>query len=133
MGSLEANTKESGIAHFLILEKAKPAIGEPRFTAVCLDFDIVESGDNQAALTESVLEAAKLHLQTVAEQNLSDDLLNRHAPQEYWDLYYSCLASELEKEYHLKQQEKAQKEISEDVSVSGVFKYKNKDLIAAAF
>ena len=40
---------------------------------------------------ESIKEASTLHLECVIKENMSDDLLNRYAPQEYWDKYLKVL------------------------------------------
>lgn len=59
-----------------------------KFVGVCLTFDIIEEGDNSIEVMKSVEEAAILHLKTVCRKQLSDDLLNRYAPQEFWDKYF---------------------------------------------
>jgi len=75
------NTKEHGTVEFLVYREGNGFVG------VCLTFDIVEEGTDPVALMKSIKEAALLHIETVVKKNLDDDLLNRYAPQEYWDKY----------------------------------------------
>lgn len=85
LGGAMKNTKEKGTIQFLVYKSGKSYVG------VCLTFDIVEEGSNPKELTQSIIEAAKLHLETVIKHDLSDDLLNRPAPKEYWDKFYATL------------------------------------------
>jgi hypothetical protein len=80
------NTKKEGLMELFIYRDSDKFIG------VNLTFDIVEEGDNPALLLKSIEEASVLHLETVVKNNLSDDLLNRYAPEEYWDKYFASLA-----------------------------------------
>ncbi|KKR85919.1 MAG: hypothetical protein UU32_C0027G0010 [Candidatus Woesebacteria bacterium GW2011_GWB1_41_10] len=82
------NTKESGLVEFLVYKEGDSYVG------VCLTFDIIEEGNNPTELQRSIKEAAELHLETVIKNKLSDELLNRHAPAEYWERYFKS-ASEL--------------------------------------
>jgi len=76
------NTKEKGIYKFFIYpEKPKHYIG------VCLTLDIVEEGPDPRVLLNSLIEAMIGHVKTVIKENLGEELLNRPAPQEYWDKY----------------------------------------------
>ncbi len=75
----EKNNKKSGLVEFTLFEE------NGHYVAVCLTFDIVLEGDDPIVLKEEIVKAAQLHLQTVSELNLSDDLLNRPAPKEYWE------------------------------------------------
>ena len=76
------NTKaRGGIVHFVYITNDKGTFG------ICLDFNIVEEGSNEAEVRRHLETAVGLHIDTVREHNLSDDLLNRLAPQEYWDIY----------------------------------------------
>lgn len=81
------NTKESGVIEFLVY-KEKEA---DTFVGVCLTFDIVEEGNNPKELMKSIREAAELHLETVIKNNMSDALLNRYAPDEYWHKYLEAM------------------------------------------
>lgn len=67
--------------HFLYIKEGKNILG------VCLDFNIVEEGKNLSEVKKHLETAAALHLQTVREKKLSDDLLNRRAPEKYWRLF----------------------------------------------
>ena len=79
------NTKERGIMEFIFLEEKGKYIG------VCLSFDIIEEGKDLNRLIQSVEDAAKLHIRIVMKKNLSDDLLNRYAPEKYWKKYFEAL------------------------------------------
>lgn len=81
------NTKQSGTLEFLVFGKGKNFIG------VCLTLDIVEEGGDPSKLMESVKESAEAHVKLVQEKKLDDSLLNRPAPNEYWQLYYQVLDS----------------------------------------
>ncbi len=96
------NTKSSGEVNFIIYKKK----GDSAYTAVCLDFDIVETGDNPDKLRQSIEEAARMHIATVLEMKLSEDLLNRHAPAEYWDYARKVVA---DYEQSLERDERRQK------------------------
>ena len=61
------------------------------FIGVCLTFDIVEEGQDPIALMKSIEEAATLHLEIVIKENMSNNLLNRYAPEEYWKKYFEIL------------------------------------------
>lgn len=76
------NTKKRGLMEFFGYSE------KDRFIGVCLTFDIIEEGKNPIEVMKSVEEAAILHLKTICKKNLSDNLLNRYAPQEYWDKYF---------------------------------------------
>lgn len=75
------NTKEKGLIHFVIFPQKRQFIG------VCLDFNIIEEGENPQKLIESLEETASGHIEVVIGENLSDELLNRRAPKKYWDKY----------------------------------------------
>jgi len=77
------NTKKRGTIEFIVF----PDKRNERYVGVCLTFDIVEEGKDLKKLKKSIMEAAQLHLECVIKNNLSDDLLNRKAPKEYWDKY----------------------------------------------
>jgi len=81
----EKNTKEKGLIEFIVYPD------DDQFVGVCLTFDIVEEGSDPVSLMESIKEAAQLHLDVVLKENMSDELLNRFAPQEYWDKYFEAL------------------------------------------
>lgn len=79
------NTKEAGLLEFLVY----PENG--RFVGVCLTLDIVEEGGDPNRLMESIREAATGHVLLVVQKNLDDALLNRPAPNEYWQKYFEVL------------------------------------------
>jgi len=84
------NTKQSGIVHFLIFKDKKDQL----YTGVALELDIVEQGEDPEQLRQSLVEAAKGHVETVISKNLGDDLLNRHAPSWYWKRMGKLLAEQ---------------------------------------
>ena len=76
------NTKKEGVIEFLVYKEGKSYVG------VCLTFDIVEEGNDPSELMKSIREAAELHLEVVIKNDLSESLLNRYAPEEYWKIYF---------------------------------------------
>jgi len=78
------NTKKEGIISFLFFKDKKKYIG------ICLSFNIIEEGTNFETIKKHLITSAKLHLETVYEKNLSDDLLNRHADKKYWEIYWKA-------------------------------------------
>lgn len=81
------NTKEEGVIEFLVYKEGKSFVG------VCLTFDIVEEGNDPKKLMESIQEAAMGHLEVVQKLKMADDLLNRYAPEEYWEKYFAAISS----------------------------------------
>lgn len=77
------NTKARGLVEFLIFREGIQYVG------VCLTFNIVVEDQDLEKVKKSIEDAAKLHLRVVQKKKLSDDLLNRHAPTEYWDRYHA--------------------------------------------
>ncbi len=73
------NTKETGIIEFTVFKEKNSFVG------VCLTFDIIVEGTDYDQVKQEIEDAAVLHLETVRELNLSDELLNRPAPQKYWN------------------------------------------------
>ncbi len=61
-----------------------------RFVAVCLTFDLVEEGSDPVELMHSIKEAAELHIETVIKNDMPEDLLNRYAPEAYWEKYFKA-------------------------------------------
>jgi predicted RNase H-like HicB family nuclease len=90
------NTKKRGVVEFLFYPE------KGRYIGVCLTFDIIEEGKDLNKLRASLEEAARLHLETVTKEGLSEDLLNRYAPLKYWNKYF-----EIQKEYVRNRAEKA--------------------------
>ncbi len=83
------NTKQYGLARVFIF----PAAG--KFTAVCLDLDLIEEADSKSEALAQIKEAVSGYLANAVKNNLDDDILNRPAPKKYWDLYRidSCAES----------------------------------------
>jgi len=81
----KANTKNSGIARTIIF----PCKGG--FLGVCLDFNIIEEGEVREGVEASMREAVIGYIECVCRNNLSNELLNRHADKRYWKIYKSYL------------------------------------------
>ena len=84
------NTKESGLIEYIVYKEGKTYVG------VCLSFDIIEEGDDPNKLMLSIQEAAELHLKVVRDRKMPDELLNRHAEEKYWEVYFNAVV-ELQK------------------------------------
>lgn len=76
------NTKEKGIIEFLVYKE------KDTFVGICLTFDIIEEGKDAIKLMSSITTSANLHLDTVIKNKMSDELLNRYAPEKYWKKYF---------------------------------------------
>ncbi len=76
------NTKKRGIYELFVYPEKKG-----HYVGVCLTLNIVEEGPDPEDLIDSLAEAARGHVLAVIKEGLNDDLLNRPAPQEYWDKY----------------------------------------------
>lgn len=116
------NTRNKGTVHFLIYRDK----GDSRYTAVCLDFDIVEHGKDLELLKQSIEEAASLHLESVIENKLSTSLLNRSAPQKYWKKLYEAMS-----EYESMLKEKDNISEQDEPSVSDIWNRNSKELVTA--
>ncbi|MEK7459911.1 MAG: hypothetical protein AAB636_02495 [Patescibacteria group bacterium] len=79
------NTKKEGTIEILVYKEKGVFVG------VCLTFDILEEGTNALSVLKSIKEAAQVHLNAVVKNNMSDDLLNRYAPIEYWKKYFEII------------------------------------------
>ncbi|MEK7541889.1 MAG: hypothetical protein AAB533_03515 [Patescibacteria group bacterium] len=79
------NTKERGLLEFLVYPERGKYVG------VCLTLDIIEEGRDPAKLLKSIQEAATSHVLFVIKKNLGDELLNRPAPEEYWERYFKAM------------------------------------------
>ena len=75
------NTKKQGIARIFIYQEKKKYIG------VNLDFYLVEECDTKERVRETIINSSIDYLRTVIKNELSDNLLNRHAPEKYWEMY----------------------------------------------
>jgi len=82
--SLPKNIKKAGRVEFVVYYD----FADKHFIGVCLTFNIVIEGNDPVVLEQELRKSAELHIQTVKEQDLSDELLNRPAPKKYWDIYY---------------------------------------------
>lgn len=69
------NTKKRGqFRMFVYREKPKYYIG------VCLEFDLIQEGENAREVMQRIQEASLGYLKTVIKNNLDDDLLNKKRP-----------------------------------------------------
>lgn len=79
MNTKNINTKTQGLYEFFVYPE------QGKFVGVCLTLDIVEEGENLQDVFNSLLKAAHGHVEMVIKSNLNDNLLNRPAPQAYWN------------------------------------------------
>lgn len=86
------NTKKLGMARTIIFPRGK------KFLAVCLDFDIIEEAKTRQEVETNIKEAITGYIENICKNNLSDNLLNRHADKKYWDMYREHLNLLAEKE-----------------------------------
>ena len=85
------NTKKRGFAESVIFCK------DGTWIAVCLTFDILEEGKSYEEVQKALTSAIELHIETIQKENLPDALLNRYAPDKYWDLYFKATAEKSKK------------------------------------
>ena len=76
------NTYESGRVTFIIFKDKKI----DKFIGVCLEFDLEAEAETSSEAQIIIQDYAKLWLENVRENKLSEELLNKSAPAEYWDL-----------------------------------------------
>lgn len=81
MRLISKNTKKNGEITIFTYKEGH------QYICVCLELDIVKEGNDLESLKSEMLESAVGHVAAVCKDNLSDDLLNRHAPKEYWDRF----------------------------------------------
>lgn len=80
------NTKKRGQFNlFVYREKPNYYIG------VCLEFDLIQEGSNPREVMMQIKEASIGYLETVIENNFSDDLLNKKSPIKYQKKYREFL------------------------------------------
>ena len=104
------NNKIQGVAKIFIFPS-----GRKKYTAVCLDFDIIEEAETLYEVEGKIKEAVKGYIINVHKNNLSDKLLNRYAEKKYWDLYESYL-SFLKKRHNKKNETTKQERIEQQSS-----------------
>jgi hypothetical protein len=85
------NTKKKGQATVFIYREGKKFIG------VCLELCIVEENKNLNVLRHNMREAVEGYVEAVIKNGLSEDLLNRPAPKEYWNRFLNYLKQESER------------------------------------
>ncbi|KKQ18827.1 MAG: hypothetical protein US31_C0001G0014 [Berkelbacteria bacterium GW2011_GWA1_36_9] len=90
--------KKGNITVFVYPENSK-------FIGVCLELDIVEEGNNLEQVKNILSDAVKTHVEIVIKNKLSKNLLNRPAPKEYWDRFFSYLATIKQMKKNVMQQE----------------------------
>ena len=85
------NTKQQGrFTLFVYQEKPNYYIG------VNLDFDLIQEGRTAPEVMEKIKKTSLGYLETIIKKGLSDDLLNRPAPKEYWGKYRMLLRKRAE-------------------------------------
>ena len=85
------NTCNSGRLTYLVVKEKDKYIG------VCLEFDLVIEAETQQKAKEQIEDYARLWLKNVAKNKLSEELLNKPAPKEYWDIYEKLLEEDKKK------------------------------------
>lgn len=83
MKTVKRNTKQEG--NFQIFTYYNKT--EKTYVAVCLEFNIILTGNNPAALASEVMTMSLTHIESVIELDYPEDLLNRHASKKYWNLF----------------------------------------------
>ncbi len=79
------NSKKSGTARTIIFKKGK------LYKAVCLDFDIIEESESREEVELMIKEAIVGYIKNICLNKLDDQLLNRHADDRYWQMYFKYL------------------------------------------
>ncbi len=79
------NTKNKGTVRIFTYKQGS------KFISVCLELDIVKEGNNILDLNKEMFESVVGHIKTVCKEKMDDKLLNRPAPQKYWDKYQDYL------------------------------------------
>lgn len=80
------NTHKSGRMTFFAFKEKDSFIG------VCLEFDLVVKADSLKEAIEHIEDLASGWLENVMKNNLPEELLNKPAPNEYWEKYKKYLA-----------------------------------------
>ena len=76
------NTRHHGRVTVLVFRRPK----ERLYTGACLELDLVDQHENPDFLQRSLEEAAKGYVESVIEKDQPEDLLNRPAPAEFWEI-----------------------------------------------
>ena len=113
------NKKTQGIARILVYSSKNKYIG------VCLDFDIIEEADSKAEAVSQIQEATKGYIINILKNNLDNSLLNRPAPEKYWQIYkkYSRFITA--------KNEKRVKKITPEIKSSSFFSFPISDFIGS--
>lgn len=75
------NTKKKGLARIVVFKEK-----DGDYCAVCLNLDLIEWGKDPQKLVDSMHEAIQSYVRGVVEKGLPDELLNRPAPEKYWQM-----------------------------------------------
>ena len=76
------NTYDAGSLTFLILKDNKLN----RFIGICLEFDLEAEGETASEAQAMIEDYAKLWLENVRQNKLSEELLNKETLEEYWQM-----------------------------------------------
>jgi len=113
------NKKTQGIARILIYPSKN------KYTGVCLDFDIIEEADTKEKAINQIKEATRGYIVNIWKNNLDDSLLNRPAPEKYWEIY-----KEYSRFITAKNEEKVKK-ITTKIKSSSFFSFPISDFIGS--
>jgi len=75
------NTYSSGKVSFLIFKE------KDKFVGVCLEFDLEATGKTAKEAQDRIEEYAKGWHENVVKNKLPEELLNKEAPKEYWEMF----------------------------------------------
>lgn len=80
-----SNTKEKGNVEQVVFYNSN----DKCWVGVCLTFNLLVEGATEEEATLKIKKLSLDYISFIRENNLSDNLLNRPAPSEYWDIYKS--------------------------------------------
>ncbi len=78
-----SNTKSNGNVEQVVFYRPEDSC----WVGVCLTFNLIVEGSDQDAVSSELRKLSLDYIKFVRENGLADSLLNRPAPQEYWDIY----------------------------------------------
>lgn len=81
------DTKTKGELHFVIYREPETK----EYVGLCLELGLLEVSENPDYLRQSLIDAARGYVLTVAQEEMSDDLLNTRPSKEHQELYETAL------------------------------------------
>jgi hypothetical protein len=83
------NTYKKGSLNFFIYNE------KDYFVGVCLELDIVVEAETIQETKQELCDEVYSYVTSIINKKLSEDLLNRPAPKEYWDKFYDFLQNKI--------------------------------------